>query len=111
MQMAYTQIKETESSIIEHTEYGEVGHSTIINILQYDLCYKVLKFYERDLNATSYLETKRYTRKDDKSYILIVMINRKCVLVNKYNENYWTNIHMMLYDLEETLKKEEDEEE
>ena len=109
--MASTHITENEGFIIEHTMYGEVGHSTIIDILEYDVCYKCLKFYARDLNATSYLETKRHINKNDKSYLLVVMIDTEEIFLKKYNEYDSYNINIILSQLEDVLKKQEEEEE
>ena len=94
---------------IKEYDYGEVYNETILNILGDELTYNELKFYAKNKNNTSYLNTKYESFNHNKTYWFSVFIDNKLVLEKLYDNHYSCDMFYLLKELR--LQKEEEEEE
>lgn len=87
---------------VEKFYYEDVFHSTIIAILEYEVSYKDLKFYARDLNMTAIMEVKFVTINGMRH--VTVEINRQTILEGSYStDTLSTNMFIMLGQLDDDL--------
>ena len=98
------------SSTTIRNDFGEVSHSTILELLEHDLTYADLKKFAKDKTATSYLEVVEIEYENHSLYS--IMINRVYVMDNQqFNNGIFHNFVYKLEELRDYFKGEEDEDE
>ena len=91
---------------IKEEDYGEVHNETILNILGDELTYNELKFYAKNSNDTSYLNTKYESFNHNKTYWFSVFIDNNLVLEKLFYD--YSSCDMFIFLEELRLQKEED---